>query len=745
MTSSSCHEEKTGSWVLALFAVTGIFILLNLDLVTMTSLFKWDAWNSGWPWFSFLADNLRNFRLPLWDPHLYCGFPFFAEPQTGTFHPVYLFVAWLGGGGAVVYQYFWLAHWYWAVLGFFMLARRMGFSPWATVAGALAFGFSGFFIGNAQHTTFIIAVSWFPWTLLALDKSYHVHVAYSVLAGICLGLASPGPHMAIYCVTMIVVWCALQYREIKKTIVVLGIAGAVGALIVSPSILSFMVEMKGYTDRVGSLSVDDACNTHRFLLTGLVSLLSPGLTVAYPDQLGSNIPNVPMMNAYPGVLGVVAIVVVLCDGTLRNRWKWLLAFMLIAFLLSLGSTGLLRVVGYYVLPPLRFTRHSSLFRVFWLFGGAILVSALIDKILCSEPDERQKLANVALIASLVFAYGALCATVWAVLTPTHAALYEFGQVLAVPNSVSVALEHASPPMFVAALFAGAFFVYGRTKNTELLVALLVALVVVDSAAHEFTNNGTRSWGGAARAAAADLEQVHRERLDIPLSGEEKRARGPILHNLGNFDRKFYIRSHIAAQNQKLNLLIGGIWPPFQDTAFLAGLEQLPRFWLTPRVTYAAEEDQEALRTLRDQDGSEVPIFVHSSAVRGSNEAQKVVKPGTFGKVATLAYQPDEINLAVEAPEKCWLYASERWAPGWKAYLDGNEVPIYKANFAFRAVAVPAGAHSLVMRYEPRIYKPLLVVSWSTILFGLGLWATIIYRARSGVRRGDRGEPRHAGI
>ena len=232
------------------------------------------------------------------------------------------------------------------------------------------------------------------------------------------------------------------------------------------------------------------------------------------------------------------------------------------------------------------------------------------------------------------------------------------------------------------------------------------------------------------AVAAALEQINRERSSLPISGDEKRARGPILHNLGNFDRKFYIRSHIAAQNERLNFLIGGIWPPFQDTEFLKALEQQPRFWLAPQVTYAAEEDKEALNILRNQDGSSgMPIFIHNGASQDTDRAQQPVVPGSYGKVAVLDYQPEEIKLTAEAPEACWLYASERWAPGWKAYLDGKEVPIYKANFAFRAVPIPAGKHSLRMRYEPWIYKPLLVVAWSTILLGLGLCATVVYRTR----------------
>lgn len=46
-----------------------------------------------------------------------------------------------------------------------------------------------------------------------------------------------------------------------------------------------------------------------------------------------------------------------------------------------------------------------------------------------------------------------------------------------------------------------------------------------------------------------------------------------------------------------------------------------------------------------------------------------------------------------------VFFSEVYYPvSWKAYVDGAEVPVYKANFAFRAVVVPPGDHRLEFRF-----------------------------------------------
>ncbi len=40
-------------------------------------------------------------------------------------------------------------------------------------------------------------------------------------------------------------------------------------------------------------------------------------------------------------------------------------------------------------------------------------------------------------------------------------------------------------------------------------------------------------------------------------------------------------------------------------------------------------------------------------------------------------------------------------PGWRAWLDGQEVSILRANQSQRGVAVGPGQHTLVFRYQPR--------------------------------------------
>jgi uncharacterized membrane protein YfhO len=48
----------------------------------------------------------------------------------------------------------------------------------------------------------------------------------------------------------------------------------------------------------------------------------------------------------------------------------------------------------------------------------------------------------------------------------------------------------------------------------------------------------------------------------------------------------------------------------------------------------------------------------------------------------------------------FLVVSEMHFPGWRAYLDGVDTPIYRSNYLFRGVVVPPGRHTVRFVYRP---------------------------------------------
>lgn len=68
------------------------------------------------------------------------------------------------------------------------------------------------------------------------------------------------------------------------------------------------------------------------------------------------------------------------------------------------------------------------------------------------------------------------------------------------------------------------------------------------------------------------------------------------------------------------------------------------------------------------------------------------------------YRPDRVAVQLDNARGGFLVLADVWFPGWVCRIDGQEVPVYRANHAFRAVPVPAGAREVVFTFEPRLYR-----------------------------------------
>ena len=92
--------------------------------------------------------------------------------------------------------------------------------------------------------------------------------------------------------------------------------------------------------------------------------------------------------------------------------------------------------------------------------------------------------------------------------------------------------------------------------------------------------------------------------------------------------------------------------------------------------------------------------------------EKLSDPNHLTKVQLLSYKPNEIKISTSTEGNHLLFLSDTYFPGWKAYVDRSETKVYKANYSFRAILVPAGTHEITYAYKPES-------------FSLGLKITII--------------------
>jgi len=75
--------------------------------------------------------------------------------------------------------------------------------------------------------------------------------------------------------------------------------------------------------------------------------------------------------------------------------------------------------------------------------------------------------------------------------------------------------------------------------------------------------------------------------------------------------------------------------------------------------------------------------------------------------------------------------TDRWAPGWRATVNGQPAATFGADFIFRAVAVRRGENVVRFTYQPAGYPWLLALSWLTLACVLGWSAVAAARSTTG--------------
>ena len=140
--------------------------------------------------------------------------------------------------------------------------------------------------------------------------------------------------------------------------------------------------------------------------------------------------------------------------------------------------------------------------------------------------------------------------------------------------------------------------------------------------------------------------------------------------------------------------------PGQPEQVLRNANALGNAWFVRELRAVQSPDAE-MDALTNLDARQVAVF----------DASKfpAVKPATYAdSSATIAltdYAPDALTYKYSAAQPGTVVFSEvYYADGWQAFLDGKEVPHFRADFVLRAMQVPAGAHEIKFVFEPKEYK-----------------------------------------
>ena len=119
---------------------------------------------------------------------------------------------------------------------------------------------------------------------------------------------------------------------------------------------------------------------------------------------------------------------------------------------------------------------------------------------------------------------------------------------------------------------------------------------------------------------------------------------------------------------------------------------------------AVETSEDALkRFVADDFNAGQSVVLEASSLRSAGLEAKTNSSGDAGSIQAadiVSRSLNSLTLRANAASEAWLVVNESWDPGWKATVDGQPAAVLPANYAFRAVRIPAGEHIVEMSYEP---------------------------------------------
>lgn len=160
---------------------------------------------------------------------------------------------------------------------------------------------------------------------------------------------------------------------------------------------------------------------------------------------------------------------------------------------------------------------------------------------------------------------------------------------------------------------------------------------------------------------------------------------------------------------------------------------MPRAWFVDTAVIAAD-DHEVFEAL------DAPTFDprRLAVIQSPVERPVVERPDTNATVTIEEHQSRRIVMEATTSRPALLVVSEVYYPaGWKATIDGKDAEIYRTNSVLRSVAVPAGKHTVVMTFDPPLYKAGYMITngaWIFVLLCVLAGIAMDPRARSAVLR-----------
>ncbi len=660
-----------------LFVAEAVFFFRHV-LFLPGYVIPWDLRGLHLPYTWLYAESLAHGEFPLWDPYTYCGRPLYATIQAAVFYPTNLLAAWLGsffGREHIDYLLEWSVVLHVALAGIFtyLLARAFGLRRASALCAATIYELSGFFAAHAEHVGTVIAAAWMPlawYAIVCWRDRPGWRPALLLAAAFALAILAGHTPIAAFIMGFSLLFAILLTASWRLPLVTAGAAGFAVVL----SAIQLLPTLQLTDLSIAKFRLD-------YLKGGVppqvfVSLILPNHYDIFDPPHYNGPGDLSYMYIYCGLIGLVLAAAGLVMAR-RHRINLIFAILLACSAVAmLGDMTPVTHALYSILPNrIVIGLHPETAAAMFTLTLAMLAALAVDQLL---PDRIAWVTAALIAAELILVNSG---------RPMNAMPFAEDPAWSAAVASLRTLTHTSrPPSRIDAIH--------------------------DSFDWAMTAPITRVY----TASGADImapERVVQARLAF-CRGERwgsyyevTNLHSPVLGmmNIG------YLLSRLRVADPA----------PLVEAAALPGRylyenrSILPRFYLVSRVR-RADSMQQAVALLRSAD-----FHPAEEAIVEGGTPPLAGRPGT---VQLVAYGLQSVDLNVDAPAAQFLVTSETQYPGWRSFVDGRPQPLYYTNVAFRGLAVPAGKHTISMRFEPAIFY------YSAALSALAwlVWIVVILRA-----------------
>jgi hypothetical protein len=196
---------------------------------------------------------------------------------------------------------------------------------------------------------------------------------------------------------------------------------------------------------------------------------------------------------------------------------------------------------------------------------------------------------------------------------------------------------------------------------------------------------------------------------------------PLLDLLGT--RYIVVPSNIGADGaESVRKLEDTLPTAYEDDSVkvLINREAFPHAWLVHSAREISKDEALELLSSGAVDPAETALLEETPPLLQRSPTSD------RDRVSVESYEPNTMRIDVGTDADALLMLSDVYYPAWKAYVDGEPVSLYRANHLFRAVPVPAGQHTVELRYES---WPLRIGIAVSLIASLAFGALILLRLR----------------